>query len=347
MRIPISTGKYSVKHPLSLLADPMLARIRALPGVEATGLITYLPMQNWGTTTGVRFTKEEQHSEGEQPWAETRAVSPGYYQALGIHLLRGRTLSESDGEPGHVAAVVNQAFVRLYSPDQEIVGRQMFLTDGGAVTVVGVIEDSKQAGRDRGPRPEIDLPYTETIWPNLTQTMTLVVKTVGGPLAYTGPVRQAIYSVDNSQGIYGVETMEQIIADLEGDRRFAMWLLATFSIVALVLVASGLFALLSYAVSEQTHEIGVRLALGARAEDILGMIVKQGGTVTVVGLLAGLAVSLAIVKIMQSMIFSLSPASVPIFTVAALPVFAIALIASYVPARRAARVDPMIALRSE
>ena len=347
MRLPVSSKKYSSGHPLSLMVEPAMARIGALPGVQAAGVITYLPMQSMGTTSDFRFSSKAA-SDKDESWAEIRAVSAGYYHALGIRLLRGRLITSSDSEEAPRVAVVNETFVRRYSPDQEVVGRQISMIDEPQwLTIVGVVEDARQAGRNQPSLPELDLPYQQSTWPFLTTTMTLAVRTQEDSLAMTKDIRQAITAVDPAQAVYGVTTMEQIVSDYEGDRRFALWLLAIFSVLALVLAAGGLFAQLSYAVAERTHEIGVRIALGARYWHILRMVLKQGALVAVTGMAVGLVASLALLKVIRALLFGIDPAQPQVIVGAAIALLVIALAACYAPARRAAKVDPLTALRQE
>jgi putative ABC transport system permease protein len=222
------------------------------------------------------------------------------------------------------------------------------MLDGRAtVTIVGVSEDSLQAGRDQPARAELDLPYMQTKWAYLTQAMTLVVRTARDPLAMAKPVQKAIQSVDPHQAVYGVTTVEQIISDLEGGRHFALWLLGIFAGLAMVLAAAGLFAQLSYAVTERRHELGVRIALGARRGDLLRIVISQGALVAGIGIFGGLIASVALVKVMQSLLFGINPVQASVLILAALPLGIVALLASYLPARRAMAVDPMISLRCE
>jgi len=347
MRLPVSAKKYSPRHPLSLLVEPAMARIAALPSVQAAGVITYLPMQAVGTTSDFRFSSHPASGQDES-WAEVRAVSSGYYRALGIRLLRGRLITPSDSEDAPRVAVVNETFVRRYSPGQEIVGRQISMIDEPQwLTIVGVVEDARQAGRNQPSLPELDLPYQQSTWAYLTATMTLAVRTQKDPLAMTKDLRQAINTVDPAQAVYGITTMEQIVADYEGNRRFALWLLAIFSLLALVLASAGLFAQLSYAVAERTHEIGVRIALGARYRHILYMVLKQGALLAATGMAVGLIASLALLKVIRSLLFGIDPAQPAVIAAAGTALLLIALLACYAPARRAARVDPLTALRHE
>jgi predicted permease len=347
MRLPISSKRYSAQHPVSLLLGPALARVEALPGARAAGVITYLPMQGYGTTSDFRFSAAPAPQEKTQ-WAEVRAVSPGYYRALGIRLLRGRLITDSDSHGAPGVALVNEAFVHRYSPAEDVVGRQIFMVDEPRwLTIVGVVEDVHQADRTQPSRPELDLPYTQSTWPYLTATMTLAVRTDGDPAAMAKSVQQAIRAVDRAQPVYNVTTMEQILADTEGDRRFALWLLGISSLLALVLAATGLFAQLSYAVAERTHEIGVRLALGARYRDVVGMVLRQGAAVAGAGIAMGWLLSLALLNVIRALLFGISPAQPAIAAGAAMTLLSIVAVASYLPARRAAKLDPLLALRRE
>jgi putative ABC transport system permease protein len=346
MRLPFSR-KYAGQHPLSSLLEPVLARIDALPGVRAAGVITYLPMEGAGTTSNFRFSNGAV-SPHDQQWAEVRAVSSDYYSTLGIRLVRGRLITASDSKGSPLVALVNEAFVRRYSPELDVIGRRISMIDEPHwATIVGVVDDVHQASRNEPSLPEVDLPYSQSTWPYLTATMTLAVRTEGNPLACVKAVQQAIESVDSSQPAYNVTTMEQIVADAEGDRRFALSLLSAFSLLAIVLAAVGLFAQLSYAVSERSHEIGVRIALGARYRHILEMVGRQGAVLAGTGIALGWISSILLLKVIRALLFGINPAFPTVGAGATTVLLFIVAVAGYLPARRAAKIDTMVALRRE
>src|SRR6185437_9842409 len=309
MRVPLPPQNNSPSHPAWLFFGPALERIKALPGVKAAAVITYLPMQNWGTNSGFQVQGRPKVAQNEEPWAEVRAVSPDYFRVMDIHLLQGRWFSSADTVNSENVLVVNRTFVRKYFPNENVLGQRIDFTDEGHwQTIVGIVDDSHQTGLEPEVLPEADEPCTQANWAYLTQTMSLAVRTEGDPLLLAKPVEQAIYSQDPSQAVYGVKTMDDVIAETEADQRFVLWLLGLFAALAVLLACSGLFGQISYAVGQRTHEIGIRLALGAQRGRIAKMILRHGGWLVGAGLAAGLAASFGLTKLMASLLYGVKPA---------------------------------------
>jgi putative ABC transport system permease protein len=347
MRIPLSSAKYAA-GPISLTLEPMLSRITGLPGVQSAGVITYLPMQSYGTTSGFQIQGKSSSVAGEEPWAEVRAVSPGYHRVMGIGLLRGRLLTQADSAAAPGVAVVNRTFANHYFPGEDALGKQInFRDEQRWATIVGVVEDTRQAGLESDTRPETDLPYSQTRWRFLTATMSLAVRTDQDPISMSRAVEEAIRSVEPEQGVFAVSAMTSVIAQTETDKRFVMWLLALFAGLALVLAASGLFGQMSYAVTRRMHEIGLRIALGAERSDVLKLVLVDGVKLAALGLAIGLAASLTLTRLMASLLYAVKPAAPSVIVGAALLLAAVALLACYIPVRRATAVDPVAALRHE
>ena len=349
MRVPLPAQKYSPAHPVSLFFNPALQRINALPGVEDAGVITYLPMQSWGTTSNFQVEGQAKLSASDdQPWAEVRAASPDYFRVMGIHLLRGRWFTEGDSPDSPGVAVVNRALVRTYFPHEDALGKRInFVDEHRWATIVGVVDNVRQSGLERDTLPETDLPYSQSFWAYLTGTMSLVVRTKGDPLSLAKPVAQAIYSVDPDQAIYGITTMDDVIAQTQADQRFVLWLLGLFAALAVALSSAGLFGQISHSVGQRTHEIGVRMALGAQRGAVLRLILGQGALLIVAGLVVGLAASLSLTRLLASLLYGLKPAGIVAVLASLILLCAVGLFACYIPARRAMKVDPMVALRYE
>ncbi|HEU5409564.1 MAG TPA: ABC transporter permease, partial [Candidatus Acidoferrales bacterium] len=348
MRIPLPPQNNSAAHPAWLSFGPALERIKALPGVTAAAVITYLPMQSWGTNSGFQVQGRAKVAQSEAPWSEVRAISPDYFRVMGIHLLQGRWFNAGDTANSENVLVVNRAFVRKYFPKENVLGQRIDFSDEGHwQTIVGVVDDSHQTGLDTEVLPEADEPCTQASWAYLTQTMSLAVRTEGDPLLLAKSVQQAIYSQDPSQAVYGVKTMDDVVAETEADQRFVLWLLGLFAALAVVLSCTGLFGQVSYAVSQRTHEIGVRMALGAQRDSIAKMILRQGGWLVAAGLAAGVAASFGLTKLMASLLYGVKPAGLVAILASIALLTAVGLLACYLPARRAMKVDPMVALRYE
>jgi putative ABC transport system permease protein len=349
MRIPLSPLKYTEQHPQSLFLQPMLETIGALPGVESAAIITYLPMQAVGTNSTFEIEGKPKPRKGEEPWAEMRAISPDYFRTMGIHLLRGRRFTDADSVDAPAVLVVNSAFVKDYFHDEDPIGRKIISTDESvaSATIVGVVEDSLLGGLQDNPRPEADLPYPQARWSYLTRTVSLAVRTRQDPLTLAKQVQQAIYSLDSNQGVYGVKTMNDIVANTETDQRFVTWQLGIFSALALILAAAGLFGLISYSVSQRRHEIGVRMALGAQQSEVLRMIVGEGAKLTALGMALGRLASFGLTRLIGNLLYGVRAAEPVVMATSAFVLASIALLACYIPARRATRVDPLVALRYE
>jgi predicted permease len=348
VEVPLSPVKYNAQHPASSLFRPALEQIEGLPGVKAAAVITYLPMQRVGTNSRFQVEGRPKLPEDDEPWAEVRAISPDYYRVMEIPLIGGRWFADADNASSPEVAIVNRTFVNLYFPNEEVLGKRIeFVDEQHWATIVGVVADSRQAGLGSPALPEVDLPYTQSHWIYLTSSMSLAVRTTGDPLPMARAVEQGIYSVDPDQGVFGVRTMHSIIGETEADERFVMWLLSLFSGLALVLAATGLFGQMSYAVTERTHEIGIRVALGAKRRDVLRLVIAQGAKLAGLGMMIGLGLSFGLMRLVANQLYGIKSAGPWVTTAAAVTLAATALLACYIPARRATKVDPMVALRYE
>jgi putative ABC transport system permease protein len=274
---------------------------------------------------------------------------PGYFRTLGIPLIAGRDFDDHDTVEAKPVIVVNESLARTFFGDQNPIGKRltldMWLLFGDQKPmrkIVGVVADVKHAGLAAA-RPLVYMPLAQRPF-NMSR---LVVKTEGNPTRYFGAIREAVHSVDKDQPIYDVRTLEERIGMSVGQERFNAWLLALFSGLALLLAAIGLYGVLSYTVAQRTHEMGVRLALGAAAGDVLRLVMRHGATLIAAGLAIGIAGSLALTGLVESLLFGVSPSD-PFTQLAVIVVLAlVAVAACWLPARRAAKVDPIVALRYE
>ena len=353
MHLAPSEAKYSGPHPAWTFYEPLLEKVEAIPGVHAAGLVTFLPIQRAWCNGEILVEGHTPSPGGNGPWAEYRAVSTSYYRAIGIPLVRGRYFTADDNEQTSLAVVINQTFAKDYLSGQDPLGKHVQLGGPPWATIVGVARDVRQAGLATPPLPEVDFPYRQAAlipgWPAnfFTQSMSLVLALSGEPTGIVAAVRRAARSVDPAQPVFLVETMEQIIADSTSGQRFYAWLLGAFAILALVLAALGTYGLLAYQVGERSHEIGTRMALGASQKDVLRLVVGEGLKLTLVGVAIGLAGALALTRFLSSLLWDVRPTDAFAFTAASLILLAVALVACFIPARRATRVDPVVALRHE
>ena len=353
MRLAPSEAKYSGQHPVWTFYEPLLEKVAAIPGVRAAGLNTFLPIQRSWCNGDILVEGQTPPTGGKGPWAEYRAVSPDYYRAINIPLERGRYFNAGDNERTSLAVIVNQTFAKAYLPGQEPVGKQVQLGGPPWATIVGVVRDVRQAGLTSPPQPEVDFPYRQAdlvpTWPAhfFTQSMSLVLGLSGESTGMVAAARAAVRSVDPDQPVFQVETMQQVIADSTSYERFNAWLLGAFAVLALALATLGTYGVLAYQVGERTHEIGTRMALGASQKDVLRLVVGQGLKLTLVGVAIGVAGGMALARFLSSLLWNVKPIDAFAFIGASLILIGVAAVASYIPARRAAKIDPMVALRHE
>jgi putative ABC transport system permease protein len=359
--VSLPQNKYAGGAQFEGFHREMLRRIAELPGVEGAAAVNQLPLGYRVTDIATRdITLEGRAAEaaGGNANASYRLVSPDYFKVAGIRLLRGRLLNGQDDENSQRVAVVNETMARLYWPDSDPVGQRMRLgtryghsSEGAGageqpVTIVGVVADSKQLRAIDAPvRQEFYLPEAQRA--GETRDMSVLVRGPFDPAQLAPSVRRAVASIDPEQPVTSFVPMDQLVADSFGPKRLTVLLLGFFAVAALLLAVVGLYAILAYSVGERTHEIGLRIALGAAQRDVLRMVLRQGMTMALAGVGVGLAVSLALTRLMGSLLYGVSATDPLTFACVALLLGTVAFLACYVPARRATRVDPMVALRYE
>jgi putative ABC transport system permease protein len=329
--------------------EAALARVAALPGVRAAGGSSAPPfIGEGGIELESDFTIEGRPApqEGQEPSAQHTVVTSDYFRAAGVALRRGRAFEKSDDAGSVPVVVVNESFARRYFPGEDAVGRRIVvrrLTRPVAREIVGVVGDVRHTGLDGEPKPEL---FLHTLQVPLG-SMTFVVRTEGDPLRLLPAVKREVWAVNRALPFYSVATMEELVAETLRGRRFGVALLGAFAGLALLLAAVGLYGLISFSTSRRTHEIGVRMALGAQGRDILKMVVGEGLLLGAAGVAVGTAGALALTRFMAGLLFGVTPTDPPTYAAIAALLLAVALLASYLPARRATRVDPMTALRYE
>jgi putative ABC transport system permease protein len=320
-------------------------RIAALPGIQSVGAINDLPLTGRGSVNG-GFNIEGQppFNPGDEPVAEFRQVTPGFFEAIGIPLLRGRTLNELDATKKPENVVVNESFARMYLGDENPLGKRVSALDGQFHEVVGVVGDSKQWGLNQKAAPEIYFSFAVT---SLSQDATIIVRPSGDPATISGAVRSAINDVTREAPITRIRPMNQVVEESMASNRFNMILMTIFAAVALMIASIGLYGVISYSVSQRTHEIGIRMALGASRRSVLSLVLRNGMTLAGIGVGLGVVVALGLTRLMSSLLFGVSPTDPFTFISISLVLFGIALVACFVPAQRATKVDPIVALRYE
>jgi len=320
----------------------IIARLRQLPGVESAGFVTNLPLAD---PRGIGF-RIEGGPANEFHNADNALVSEGYFQAIGIPLLRGRGFREQDTASTPLVAVINQTLARTYFSGTDPIGKQLLWGDRAPFTIVGVAGDVRFSALDADVAPMIYMSNFQ-VSSGVSRHAVFVVRTAGDPANLASAASQTIWSVDKDLPVFGVITMNEVLAASVAQRRFSMSLLGGFAVLALLMAAIGLYGVLSYSVSQRMHEMGLRMALGANPRDLMRLVVGQGMRVVLAGVAAGLLASFAATRLLSGMLFGVSPLDPFTFATVAVVLVAAALLASFLPARRATRVDPMVALRYE
>ena len=349
VRVDAPVTKYGDFTKRSAFFQRVLERVRGLPGVRAAGFTSALPLTWEGGSSG--FTPEGVAPRPDVAWsANNRVVTPGYFEAMRIPLRRGRLFQDADGADAPPVAIVNETMARKFWPNQDALGKRFKFGDAGDKTpwlrIGGIVGDVRQMRLNDPPRQEMYFPYWQAK-DNWMVLRDLAIHTSGDPLSMAAAVRQAVSSVDQDQPVSNIMTLDDLLDQEVAQRRVQAALLGGFAALALILACIGIYGVLSYLVTQRTREIGVRVALGASASDVFRTVAGQGMTLAGIGIAAGLAGALALSRLLGSLLFGVSAAD-PLTYAGAVAVFGVvALAACYFPARRAARVDPMVTLRYE
>ncbi|HEV3468003.1 MAG TPA: ABC transporter permease, partial [Pyrinomonadaceae bacterium] len=324
--------------------EKVLERARQLPGVEAAGVVSNLPVSGNFDRIGLYVEGHEAAGREDIPDPERYMVDAGYFKAMRIPLLGGRAFGPQDTAEAPPVVIVNEGLARRFWPEGGALGKRI-RTDPSRpwMTVVGVVGEVRHYGLETAPTMQLYLPHRQVP----SQVMTLVVRCAGDPAALAAAVREQVWAVDKDQPVYNVRTMEQLLGESLAQRRFTMLLVAVFAGAALLLAAVGLYGVMSYAVAQRTHEIGIRMALGAQRRDVLRIMLGQGMSLTLAGVCLGLAAAAGLTRVLASLLYGVSATDPSVYAGVTLILTAVAFLASSIPARKATRVDPVIALRYE
>jgi putative ABC transport system permease protein len=345
LNVRLAGSQYSQPERVTSFFDQLLQRIESLPGVESAGAVSSVFLSKTPNSTTFSLEGRPDPPPAEDIEVPYDSISPNYFRVMGIPLLKGREFDHRDAQAAPGVVIINDTFARMYFPDEDPVGKRFKYRgdDNPWLTIVGVVGDMRRTGFDSEVRPETFLPHTQ----NPSGGLTILVRASTDPASLVGAIRSQVSEIDPNQAIYGVKTMDQWLGEMISQRRFNMLLLAIFAGVALVLAAVGIYGVISYSVTQRTHEIGVRIALGAARRDVMRLVVGQAARLAVIGLGAGLVTAFALTRLMTSLLYGVSATDPLTFAVIPFVLAAIAMLSSYIPARRAAKVDPMIALRYE
>lgn len=322
----------------------VMERIQEVPGVQSVSLVRGLPFSGNGGTSAIVLPDREPPAPGQEPEVMFNTAMPNYFETIGIPFIKGRLFGSQDQINTPPVLIINQTMAHRFWPNQDPLGKQVkFVEDGTSGTVVGVVGDAKHYWLEEESRPQMYASYTQQ--PGYFATV--VIRTTVEPLALTESVRQALWRVDADQPMWKIRTVEFLVNRSVADRKFLMALMGIFASLALVLTMIGLYGVISYLVNQRTQEIGIRMALGAQMRDILRMVLKQGMVLVLIGVALGLGASWLMTRLMTRLLYQVSATDPLTFASIALLLIAVALLACYLPARRATKVDPMVALRYE
>ncbi|MGA7930884.1 MAG: ABC transporter permease, partial [Candidatus Sulfotelmatobacter sp.] len=341
--LTFNLGLPSSTDPVRQLAfyQQVVQRLQVLPGVQAVGAVSWLPLAGGNSSRSFNVPGIEKDYE-----ADVRVSTPDYFPAMRIPLLKGRSFSESDLGSSLNVAAVNDALARTVFPGQDPIGKQLthFGPDNLTLQIIGVVGNVRHVGLDADPHSEIYQLLGQAQWPSM---FVAIRSASSDATSVTSAAQNVVWSVNKDIPLANVRTMQELVANSVERRKFSMFLLSIFAVVAMLLAAIGLYGVMSYSVAQRTHEIGIRMALGARRPDVLALIVKQGMALALMGIAAGAMLALGMTRLIAGMLFGITATDPLTFAGVAALLGTVAFLANYLPARRASKVDPMVALRYE
>src|SRR5437773_5825083 len=346
MTVSVAPWKYDTDRKTIDFFKQAVSQLQTLPGVERVGAISFLPFNGPYSGTGVDIEGQPKLPPGQQLTTGVCVTDANYFDAMRIPLKQGRLFTADEATDERHVVVVNETFARRNLPGVNPIGTRVTINmkdENVPSEIIGVVADSKHLALDGEPEPMAYWPHPELTYPY----MTFVIRTHGPAENIAGAARNVIRTIDPQQPLGEVTTMRQLLAKSIARSRFNTVLLTVFACVALILAAVGTYGVMSYAVTQRTHEFGIRMAVGADASDVLGLVLRRGMTLAVIGVLSGLAGAFALTRLMASLLFEVKPTDTFTFVAVSLTLVTIALLASLIPARRATRVDPLVALRYE
>jgi putative ABC transport system permease protein len=345
MQISLPQQSYEDKDKRRNFYQQLLSRVETMPGVMKAGMVNIVPFSSSYTSRNFHIAGQPPSAKGEEPYVEIRAATPGYFDAIGTSLRGGRLFTAQDDAHAGRVILVNEEFARRFLPGQQAIGQRLEL-DGEPKEIpeiIGVVADVKNDDLDEAPDPAAYLPYSQ----NPYLTMSLIIRGTQDPTRMVSGVRSEVHALDAALPVSNIKTISQMIYERVSPKRLMTYILAVFALCALLLASVGIYGVMSYAVSQRTQEIGIRMALGARTADVLKLVVSNGMKLTLIGVLIGLAGAFALTRFLENLLFHVTPTDKVTFVAVATTLIVVALVASYVPARRATKVDPLVALRDE
>ena len=343
MRLSLPAAQYQTAPKRAMFFQQVITGLQGLSGIQSAGAISRLPLTSGNSSRG--FNIEGHAESNDSVNIDYRVISPDYFRSMGIRLVKGRDIDDHDNNPSSGVVIINETMARLFWPNETALGQRVRLEgdENPWMEVVGIVADVKHFGLESQTKPEIYVPYFIDPWP----FMTIVVRSSSDLASLSAAIRDQVWSVDKDIPIPNIRTMDQLLSTSVARPRFNMLLLGVFAVIALVLSAVGVYGVMSYSVVQRTHEIGIRMALGAAKPDVLKLVVVQGLKLLLIGIGLGLLAALALTRVLTSMLFGVEPTDPATFAMISVLLACVALTACIVPARRATKVDPIVALRYE
>jgi putative ABC transport system permease protein len=348
MKIVLPEPKYAKFQRRAAFYTDLVQRVQSLAGVRSAAVTTNLPLYRQGNSISISIEGRPAPPPGQELIVVTRIISPAYFETMSIPLLKGRALTDQDTETSPNVVVISETMANRFWPGEDPIGKRIAAgrvrTPEDWIQVVGVVKDVRQFELTADPKPQMYISYRQA---GFFAPRDLVVKTDVDPASMAATVRKAVWDIDKDQPVSNIRTMEEILSESIARQRFSMLLLAIFAGVALVLAGVGIYGVMSYSVAQRTHEIGIRMALGAQTGAVLKLAVGYGMKLVIAGIVVGLIAAFALTRLMATLLFGVTATDPATFTLISLLLIAVAALASYIPARRATRVNPIIALRYE
>ena len=345
LQISLPPESYKEDNKKTALYEQLLARVAALPGVAKAGAVNLVPFSSNNNSSTFQIVGRTPFPKGQEPDASTRVATPEYFDAIGTALRRGRLFNTQDDAKSARVVLVNEAFANKFLPGEDPIGQRINFGGGEKETteIIGVVADVKNDDLDEAPDPTAYFPYLQ----NVRLTMNLVVRGKQDPTLLASAVRSEVHLLDPKLPVSNIKTVGEMINERISPKRLMTYILAVFGLIALLLASIGIYGVMSYAVTQRTQEIGVRMALGAQARDVLKLVIKKGMMMAFVGVVLGLAGAYALTRVLANLLFKVAPTDLVTFAAVTISLIVVALVACYIPARRATKVDPLVALRYE
>jgi putative ABC transport system permease protein len=344
MRVLLPRTTYPDRQQLAAFASRVLERIRSLPGVQSASTASSLPMRGINTDSSFVIEGRPQPRPNQEPVAWYSNIGTDYFRTMGMQLRAGRVFTDRDNSSSPRTVIINETTARRYFPNEDPIGKRIGNGEpDGWREIIGIIADVKHFALNQEVRPTMYLPNQQ----EPVRGLFLVVRSNNDPLSLVSAVRGEVSAIDKSLAVANVKTMERTITESIAPQRFTLLLIGIFAALALVLAAAGLYGVISYSVAQRTQEIGIRMALGAQAHDVLRLVINQGMFPTLTGVAIGLIGAFVLTRLISNLLFGVSATDPMTFGMIALLLGAVALLACWIPARRATKVDPMVALRHE